>query len=93
MLSSGGPVATDTSLASPDNVVAISINSVKGKMTESPLSGQIKIAALVRRKPHMTAQEFRDYHFQIHGKLSDEPTDVQLKPACGGLRPRSQDCS
>lgn len=40
----------------------------------------VKLVTVLRRKPYMTRKEFLDYHFQEHGKLSDEPTSLDEKP-------------
>lgn len=34
----------------------------------------IKQIVAIRRKPSLTRQEFFDYHFQVHGKLSQAPS-------------------
>ena len=41
---------------------------------------QLKQIACLRRKSNLTRKEFFDYHFQVHGSISDEPTDVDQKP-------------
>ncbi|KAF1925603.1 uncharacterized protein M421DRAFT_7858 [Didymella exigua CBS 183.55] len=41
---------------------------------------RLKQIACVRRKSNLTRKEFFDYHFLVHGSISDEPTDVDQKP-------------
>lgn len=46
----------------------------------SPSAPQLKQIACIRRKANLTRTEFFNYHFQVHGSISDEPTDVDQKP-------------
>ncbi|KAF5638107.1 hypothetical protein F52700_4811 [Fusarium sp. NRRL 52700] len=41
---------------------------------------QIKQIVAIRRKPGLTRQEFFDYHFQVHGRLSQGPSP-QVTPS------------
>ncbi|KAF3036327.1 hypothetical protein E8E12_006269 [Didymella heteroderae] len=41
---------------------------------------QLKQIACLRRKSNLTRKEFFDYHFQVHGSISDEPSDADQKP-------------
>ncbi|KAF9699450.1 hypothetical protein EKO04_002479 [Ascochyta lentis] len=62
----------------------------------TPLLKQI---ACLRRKSNLTRKEFFDYHFQVHGSLSDKPSSPDEKPhkylqthffdAAFGTRPNS----
>lgn len=40
----------------------------------------VKVVCILRRKPNMTRKEFLDYHFQVHGKISDAPASRDDKP-------------
>ncbi|KZM22223.1 uncharacterized protein EKO05_0002069 [Ascochyta rabiei] len=41
---------------------------------------QLKQIACLRRKSNLTRKEFFDYHFQVHGSLSDTPSSPDEKP-------------
>jgi hypothetical protein len=41
---------------------------------------QLKQIACLRRKSNPTRKEFFDYHFQVHGSLSDQPSNPDEKP-------------
>ncbi|KAL6705916.1 hypothetical protein ACN47E_006195 [Coniothyrium glycines] len=45
--------------------------------TQNPL---LKQMAALRRKPNLTRKEFFDYHFQVHGSISDVPQNEDEKP-------------
>ncbi|KAJ4399547.1 hypothetical protein N0V91_009372 [Didymella pomorum] len=49
-------------------------------MSSSPSPPQLKQIACLRRKSNLTRKEFFDYHFQVHGSMSDEPSDADQKP-------------
>ncbi|KAJ4362826.1 hypothetical protein N0V95_001200 [Ascochyta clinopodiicola] len=41
---------------------------------------QLKQIACLRRKSNLTRKEFFDYHFQVHGSISDTPSSPDEKP-------------
>jgi DNA-binding transcriptional regulator YiaG len=47
------------------------LSKFQKKKTSMP---HIKQIVAIRRKPGLTRQEFFDYHFQVHGKLSQAPS-------------------
>ncbi|KAI8932078.1 hypothetical protein NX059_010965 [Plenodomus lindquistii] len=47
----------------------------------SPNPTVLKQIACLRRKSNLTRKEFFDYHFQVHGSLSDSPKEADEKPS------------
>ncbi|KAF3007669.1 hypothetical protein E8E13_009054 [Curvularia kusanoi] len=53
---------------------------IRSEMTPAQQPRLLKQIACIRRKSNLTRKEFFDYHFRVHGSLSDKPEELNDKP-------------